>query len=81
MANLDLVHKGSPIAAETVVNSISLGSIASGATTNVIQMSWNATLGDGQVLFARVNSISDSNSANNERRLDLDVKNYHAANE
>lgn len=81
MANLDLVHKGSPIAAETVVNSISLGSIASGTTTNVIQMSWNATLGDGQVLFARVNSVSDANSANNERRLDLDVKNYHAAND
>ena len=81
IANLDLVHKGSPIAAETVVNSINLGSIASGATTNAIQISWDATLGDGQTLFARVNSVSDSNPSNNERRLDLDVKNYHKGND
>ena len=34
-----------------------------------------------KLYLQEVNSVSDSNPSNNERRLDLDVKNYHKGND
>lgn len=77
-ATLNLVHRGSPTAGELTVTSIDLGTIAASTSTNPILISWNATTGDGQALFARVSSSADSNSANNEQRLDFDVQLFHS---
>ena len=78
---LSLVHQGSPTAGETTVTSINLGILSATSTTNPILISWNATTGDSQTLFARVAATSgsaDSNSANNEQRLDFNVRVFHA---
>ncbi len=75
---LSLVHRGSPTAGETTVTSVNLGSMAASSTSNPILISWGATTGDGQSLFARVSSATDSNSANNEQRLDFNVSVFHS---
>jgi uncharacterized membrane protein len=75
---LSLVHRGSPTAGETTVTSVDLGSMAASSTSNPILISWDATTGDGQSLFARVSSGTDSNSANNEQRLDFNVSVFHS---
>ena len=70
---LNLLHQGSPTAGETTVTSLNLGVLPASSTSNPILISWNATIGDSQSLFARVAATSgsiDSNSANNEQRLD-----------
>ena len=66
-AFLSLVHKGSPNAAEQIVDTVDLGPVAanSGATTYLL--SWTATTGPSQTLFARVSGANDGNTANNER--------------
>jgi len=75
---LSLVHRGSPTAGETTVTSVDLGSMAASSTSNPILISWDATTGDSQSLFARVTSATDSNSANNEQRLDFNVSVFHS---
>ena len=78
-AFLSLVHKGSPNAAEQIVDTVDLGPITanSGATTYLL--SWTATTGPSQTLFARVTGANDGNTANNEYRLDFDVDTYREA--
>lgn len=78
---LSLVHRGSPTAGETTVTSVDLGIMSASSTSNPILISWNATTGDSQTLFARVAPSSatiDTNSANNEQRLDFNVRVFHS---
>ena len=78
-AFLSLVHKGSPNAAEQIVDTVDLGPVNanSGATTYLL--SWTATTGPSQTLFARVSGANDGNTANNEYRQDFDVDTYREA--
>lgn len=78
---LSLVHRGSPTAGETTITSVNLGTMSASSTSNPILISWNATTGDSQTLFARVAPSSatiDTNSANNEQRLDFNVRVFHS---
>lgn len=79
-ATLELVHKGSPTAFEVVVDQMSTGSLAPGAAPSVFLMTWTAATGQDQTLFARVQSLQDGNTMNDERELDLDVERYLEAN-
>lgn len=79
-ATLELVHQGSPTAFEVVVDQMSTGSLAPGAAPSVFLMTWTAATGQDQTLFARVQSLQDGNTMNDERELDLDVERYLEAN-
>ena len=71
-----LVHRGSPTAGESIVGSVSINSLAAATTASPVAIAWTASPGDLQTLFARVSpaaSSSDSNPADNERRLDFNV--------
>ncbi|MGB1954991.1 MAG: hypothetical protein ACPHUK_05260, partial [Candidatus Poseidoniaceae archaeon] len=76
-AFLSLVHKGSPNAAENTVDTVDLGSISGGSATTTYLLSWTATTGPSQTLFARVSSANDGNMVNNEYRRDFDVETLH----
>ena len=76
-AFLSLVHKGSPSAAESTVDTVDLGSISGGSATTTYLLSWTATTGPSQTLFARVSSANDGNPGNNEYRRDFDVDTLH----
>ena len=78
-AFLSLVHKGSPNAAENTVDTVDLGSIPAGSPTTTYLLSWTATTGPSQTLFARVSSANDGNIANNEYRRDFNVETLHQA--
>ncbi|MBT5592777.1 MAG: hypothetical protein HOJ55_02895, partial [Euryarchaeota archaeon] len=78
-AFLSLVHKGSPNAAENTVDTVDLGSIPAGSPTTTYLLSWTATTGPDQTLFARVSSANDGNTANNEYRRDFNVETLHQA--
>ena len=73
-AFLSLVHKGSPNAAEQVVNTVDLGVMAANSGPTTYLMSWSATTGPSQTLFARISGANDGNIANNEYRRDFDVE-------
>ena len=73
-AFLSLVHKGSPNAAEQVVNTVDLGVMAANSGPTTYLMSWTATTGPSQTLFARISGANDGNIANNEYRRDFDVE-------
>ncbi|MCH1442832.1 MAG: hypothetical protein L7U53_03070, partial [Candidatus Poseidoniaceae archaeon] len=79
-AFLSLVHKGSPSAAESTVDTVDLGSIAGGSASTTYLLSWTATTGPSQTLFARVSSANDGNPSNNEYRRDFNVEILHEAN-
>ena len=77
---LNLIHQASPSSPETQVTSIDISNIGAASTSNPILVNWTALSGDDQTLFARVVSIDDQVSNNNERRLDFDVTMYHLGN-
>ncbi len=79
-AFLSLVHKGSPSAAEQTVDTVDLGSMTANTGTTTYLLSWTATTGPSQTLFARVSAANDGNTANNELRLDFNVETYRDAN-
>ena len=79
-AFLSLVHKGSPSAAESTVDTVDLGSVAGGSASTTYLLSWTATTGPSQTLFARVSSANDGNPTNNEYRRDFNVETLHEAN-
>ena len=79
-AFLSLVHKGSPSAAESTVDTVDLGSIPGGSASTTYLLSFTATTGPSQTLFARVSSANDGNPANNEYRRDFNVETLHEAN-
>ena len=72
-AFLSLVHKGSPNAAEQIVDTVDLGVMAANSGPTTYLMSWTATTGPSQTLFARISGANDGNIANNEYRRDFDV--------
>ncbi len=72
-AFLSLVHKGSPSAAEQIVDTVDLGTIAGNSGSTTYLLSWAATTGPSQTLFARVSGANDGNTLNNEYRRDFDV--------
>ena len=75
-ATLTLVHQGSPTAFEVDVDQMSTGSLAPGAAPSVFMMTWTAATGENQTLYARVSSLQDGNTMNDERVLELDVERY-----
>ena len=79
-AFLSLVHKGSASAAEQTVNTVDLGPVAANTGTTTYLLSWTATTGPSQTLFARISAANDGNTANNEYRQDFDVETYREAN-
>ncbi len=79
-AFLSLVHKGSPSAAEQTVDTVDLGSMTANTGTTTYLLSWAATAGPSQTLFARVSAANDGNTANNEYRRDFNVDYYRDAN-
>ena len=74
---LNLVHQASPGSIEVPVTSIDLGTIGGASSSNPILINWTSLSGDDQTLFARVASVSDQNTANDERRIDFDVTTLH----
>ena len=79
-AFLSLVHKGSPNAAEQIVDTVDLGNLAANSGPTTYLLSWAATTGPSQTLFARVSGANDGNIANNEYRRDFDVDRYRLGN-
>ena len=79
-AFLSLVHKGSPNAAEQVVDTVDLGVMTANSGTSTYLLSWTATTGPSQTLFARVSGANDGNTANNEYRRDFDVDTFREGN-
>ena len=75
-ATLSLVHQGSPTAFEVDVDEMSTGSLAPGAAPSVFMMTWTAATGADQTLYARVSSLQDGNTMNDERVMELDVDRY-----
>jgi len=79
-AFLSLVHKGSPSAAESTIDTVDLGSIPGGSASTTYLLSFTATTGPSQTLFARVSSANDGNPANDEYRRDFNVETLHEGN-
>ena len=79
-AFLSLVHKGSPNAAEQVVDTVDLGTMNANSGSTTYLLSWTATTGPSQTLFARVSGANDGNIANNEYRRDFDVDTLREGN-
>tara|TARA_B100001564_G_scaffold327847_1_gene311165 strand:- start:1738 stop:6618 length:4881 start_codon:yes stop_codon:yes gene_type:complete len=74
VASVSLVHRGSPLAGETIVKTVNLGNIPSTSSSNPVLIAWTASPGDLQTLFARVIAqTNDPNSANDEKRIDFNV--------
>ena len=59
-----------------VLDSTDLGVIGAGQSSAVTVFSWAATLGNDQILKARVSSSSDINTNNNEDQLIVNVSRY-----
>ena len=79
-AFLSLVHKGSPNAAEQIVDTVDLGTMNANSGSTTYLLSWTATTGPSQTLFARVSGANDGNIANNEYRRDFDVDTLREGN-
>ena len=77
---LNLDHKASASSPETQITSININNIGAASASNPILINWTALSGDDQTIFARVVSIDDQVTNNNERRLDFDVTMYHLGN-
>lgn len=74
--SLTLYHQGSLTSGESIVQTVDLGVMAAGVSSNVILLEWTGTIGDDQTLSARVSSTTDSNINNNEQSMLLQVRNY-----
>ncbi|HIF45860.1 MAG TPA: hypothetical protein EYQ73_03575 [Candidatus Poseidoniales archaeon] len=70
---LNLVHLASPSSTESQVTSIDLGVISASSSSSPVLINWTASAGDDQTLFTRTSSTEDSNTGNDEHRLDFDV--------
>ena len=74
VTSVSLVHRGTPLAGETIVKTVNLGNIPKTSSSNPVLIAWTASPGDLQTLFARVVPLTnDPNSANDEKRLDFNV--------
>ena len=75
-ATLTLLLQGTSSSGDVVVGSTDLGVIGAGQYSAVTLFSWQATLGNNQILKARVSSSMDANSNNNEDQLVVNVSRY-----
>ena len=75
---LNIVHVASPGASETQITALDLGALSASSSSSSILINWTASSGDGQTLFARTSSTQDSNTGNDERRIDFDVTAFHS---
>ncbi|MDP6199308.1 MAG: hypothetical protein QF531_00925, partial [Candidatus Poseidonia sp.] len=75
-ASLALLLQGTSSSGDVVLDSTDLGVIAAGASSSVVVFSWTATLGNNQILKARVSSPTDVNTGNNEEQILADVTQY-----
>ena len=75
-ASLTLLLQGTASSGDVVLDSTDLGVIGAGQSSAVTVFSWDATLGNDQILKARVSSASDINTNNNEDQLIVNVSRY-----
>ena len=75
-ASVALLLQGTPSSGDLVIDTANVGVVSAGSTSTVAIFSWNAVLGDGQILKAQVTASGDSNSANNEEQMIVDVQQY-----
>ena len=71
---VSLYHQGSSSSTKSLVSSIGPITIAPGTSHTPIGISWTASPGNGQKLFAETFSLEDPNSGNNENTLMFDVR-------
>ena len=75
-ATLTLLLQGTSTSGDTVIDSTSLGIIGAGQSSAVTVFSWAATLGDNQILKARITSTTEVITDNNEDQLIVNVSRY-----
>lgn len=75
-ASLALLLQGSASSGDIVIETTSLGVISAGASSSVTVFSWAATIGNNQILKARVSSTNDVNTNNNEEQMLVNVSRY-----
>jgi uncharacterized membrane protein len=78
-ASLALLLQGTSSSGDVVLDSTNLGVIGPGATSSVTVFSWDATLGNNQILKARVSSPTDANQLNDEEQMIVNVSRYQDA--
>ena len=71
---VSLYHQGSTSSTKTLVSSFGPVSIAPGTSHTPIGISWTASPGNGQKLFAETFSLQDPNSGNNEAVIPFAVR-------
>ncbi len=75
-ASLTLLLQGTASSGDVVLGTTDLGVISAGASSAVTVFSWSATLGANQILKARVASSTETNTANNEDQMVVNVSRY-----
>ena len=75
-ASLTLLLQGTATSGDVVLGTTDLGVIAAGGSSAVTVFSWSATLGNNQILKARISSSSDVNNGNNEDQMVINVSRY-----
>jgi uncharacterized membrane protein len=75
-ASLALLLQGSSSSGDIVIDSTNLGVIAAGASSSVTVFSWAATIGNNQILKAKVTGATDVNPNNNQEQLLVNVSRY-----
>ena len=70
---VSLYHQGSPSSNRVLVDSFVVDSLGSQQSYGPVLITWTASPGNDQVLFAETFSLADQNSGNNQMRLDFDV--------
>ena len=75
-ASLTLLLQGTSSSGDVVLDSTDLGVIGAGQSSAVTVFSWSATLGNNQILKARITSTTDINTNNNEDQLIVNVSRY-----
>ena len=78
-ASLQLLLQGTSSSGDVVIDSTDLGVISAGATSSVTVFSWAATIGNNQILKARVSSPTDVTTGNNEEQKIINVSRYQDA--
>ena len=78
-ATLALLLQGTSSSGDVVIDSTDLGVISAGASSSVTVFSWAATIGNNQILKARVTSPTDVSTSNNEEQKIVNVSRYQDA--
>ena len=73
---VSLYHQGSPTSNRVLVDSFVVDSLGSQQSYGPILISWTASPGNGQVLFAETFSTDDSRPGNNQQALHFDVRSF-----